>query len=370
MRYCTRCILPDTKPGIIFDDEGVCSACRSVEKKHKIDWDARGKKLMDLCDSIRGTNGHDYECIVPVSGGKDSCYQAYMMSQVYKLRTLCVIVTPHIQTIEGIDNLNALVENLGLDLVKINVRPGTMKKIRQLAFEKVGNPNYAEHRVVFSAVARAAVFYNVPLVVWGEDIGVEFGGHVDGASADEGSADELINNDLFRETSFTDLIGDAVTDEELFFYEHPPIEEIRRRKIRSIYLGFYHWWDGFKHMQVAQHYGFKGRADGPLSGNLLAYDNIDEKLCELHIWLKFLKFGFWRPTDQACYKIWNGYMQRDEAVEAVREKQYEFPGEALPEFLEFHQMKEADFFEHAESWRNHDIWHKVNGTWRLKHELA
>jgi N-acetyl sugar amidotransferase len=359
--------MPNTKPGIVFDAEGICSACRSVERKHHINWDERAARLKAICDDIRGRSGQDYECIVPVSGGKDSCYQVYMMSQVYKLRTLAIIVTPHIQTVEGIQNLNSLVTNLGVDLIKINVRHSTLRKIRRLAFYKIGNPNYAEHQVVFAGVARAALFYNAPLVVWGEDIGVEFGGAV---RSTDGSADDLINNDLFRESSFDDLMGGAIPNNELLFYRHPDIEDVRRRKIRSIYLGYFHWWDGFKHMQVAKRYGFTERRNGPLSGNLLAYDNIDEKLCEVHIWLKFLKFGFWRPTDQCCYKIWNGYMTREEAVEHVRRLQYEFPKEYFKEFLEFSEITEQEFWTVAERWRNLDIWHKVKGEWRLKVELS
>jgi len=370
MRYCNRCVLPDTKPGVVFDNEGICSACRSVELKHRIDWEDRAARLTKLCDSIRGSNGNGYECIVPVSGGKDSFYQAYMMSQVYKLRTLAVVVLPHLQTVEGIENLNALVTNLGVDLIKIAVRPSTLQKIRRLAFLKIGNPNYAEHRVVFSAVARAASFYNAPLVVWGEDIGVEFGGNVSSSSAQDGSAEELINNDLFREVGFDELLDGVVPDNQLFFYRHPEKEEFRRKRIRSIYLGFYHWWDGYKHYQVARQFGFQQRRLGPLSGNVLAYDNIDEKLCEVHIWLKFLKFGFWRPHDQCCYKIWNGYMSRQEAVQKVREVQYQFPGEYFREFLEYGQLTEQEFWECAERWRNQEIWHKQNGQWRLKHELA
>ena len=220
---------------------------------------------------------------------------------------------------------------------------------------------------MFAGVARAAIFYNIPLVVWGEDIGVEFGGN---STSLNGSADDLINNDLFRETGFEELIGDVVEDKELFFYQHPDIEEVRRRKIRSIYLGYFHWWDGTKHYEVAQKFGFHGRKAGPLSGNVLNYDNIDEKLCEVHIWLKFLKFGFWRPTDQCCYKIWNGYMTREEAVKLVNEKQYEFPKEYFKEFLEFGQITEAKFWQVAERWRNLDIWHQVDGNWRLKVPLV
>lgn len=370
MRYCKRCVLPDTKPGVVFDDECICSACRSVERKQKIDWEGRAAKLRKMCDEIRGSNGNGYECIVPVSGGKDSFYQAYMMSQVYKLRTLAVIVVPHLQTVEGIENLNTLVSSLGVDLIKISVRPSTLQKIRRIALLKVGNPNYAEHRVVFAAVARAAFFYNAPLVVWGEDIGVEFGGSVASSSADDGSAEELINNDLFREVGFGELLDGAVPDKDLFFYMNPEKGGIEQKHIRSIYLGYYHWWDGLKHYQVAKQFGFQERRLGPLSGNVLAFDNIDEKLCEIHLWFKFLKLGFWRPTDHCCYKIWNGYMTREEAVERVRAVQYQFPIEYFKEFLEYHQLSEKEFWECAERWRNHNLWHKINGQWRLKVDLA
>lgn len=369
MRFCKRCVMPDTKPGVVFDDECICSACRSVERKKQIDWAGRAERLRQFCDGIRGSNGNGYDCVVPVSGGKDSIYQVYMMSQVYKLRTLAVVVVPHLQTSEGIRNLNALVENLNVDLIKVAVRPSTLQKIRRAALLKIGNPNYAEHRVVFAAVARVALFYNAPLVVWGEDIAVEFGGNV-AQSASDGSAEDLIDNDLFREVSFDSLIDDVVDQNELFFYHHPDKQVMQQRRVRSIYLGYYHWWDGYKHYQIAKDFGFRGRELGPLSGNVLNYDNIDEKLCEIHIWFKFLKFGFWRPTDQCCYQIWNGRMTREEAVDLVRQHQYEFPGEYLPEFLEYHQISESQFWECAERWRNHDIWHRVDGQWRLKYEVS
>ena len=105
-----------------------------------------------------------------------------------------------------------------------------------------------------------------------------------------------------------------------------------------------------------------------MPGNVLSYDNIDEKLCEVHSWLKFLKFGFWRPTDHCCYKIWNGYLTRKEAVELVNSVQYEEPA-YLPEFLEYHQLSENEFKSVVERLRNKNIWHKRNGKWCLKYEL-
>lgn len=370
MRYCTRCVLPDTKPGIRFDSEGVCSACRYIEKKKDIDWSARAKQLEAMCDKIRGSNGNGYECIVPVSGGKDSVFQVYMMSQVYKLKTLAIVVVPHLQTTEGILNLNSMVNNLNVDLLKISVRPSTLQNIRKIALLKIGNPNFAEHHVVFSAVARAALFHRAPLVVWGEDIGTEFGGNVSKSSSEEGSAEDLISNDLFRENSFEALLGDAIPQNELFFYKHPAKELLKVRNIKSIYLGFFHWWDGAKNYEVAKKYGFTARKEGPLSGNIIDYDNIDEKLCEIHIWFKFLKLGFWRPTDQCCYQIWNGRMTRAEAVQLVNDKQYQFPIEYLQEFLDYHQMTLQEFRECEEKFRNPNIWVKNKDQWTLKYKLT
>ena len=368
MKFCKNCVLPNTKPGIIFDSEGVCSACRSVEKKYMIDWEERSENLHEICDKIRGSNGNGYDCLVPVSGGKDSTYQLYVMKEVYKLKVLAVIIVPHLQTIEGVENLNLAIDNLGIDLIKISVRPSTLQKIRKKAFFEIGNPNYAEHRVVFAAVARVALFYNTTLVVWGEDISVEFGGSTAG-SASNGSAEDLINNDLFRESNFYELIDGIINPNELFFYHHPEIEEINKRNIKSIYLGYFHWWDGYKHKSVSKNFGFKGRDFGPLSGNIINYDNIDEKLCEVHKWIQFLKFGFWRPHDEASYLIWNGYITREEGVIRVNAVQYEFPEEYLKEFLEYHQIKGKDFWPALERWRNKKIWHKVNDKWTLKYKL-
>ena len=370
MRYCKRCVLPDTKPGIIFDSKGVCSACRYVESKKNIDWDSRERKLEEICNEVRGSNGNGYDCVVPVSGGKDSMYQVYMLSQVHKLKVLVVTVMAHLQTPEGVNNLNSLITNLGVDSIKVNPRPSTLKKIRRISLIKIGNPNYAEHHIVFSAVARVAMFYNAPLVVWGEDIGTEFGGNVSKSSEEEGSAEDLINNDLFRESSFEELTSGHIKDNELFFWKHPDIELMKSKNIRSIYLSHFYSWSGIENYNIAKKFGFVGRKEGPLSGNIINYDNIDEKLCEVHIWLKFIKLGFWRPHDQCCYQIWNGHMSREDAVKIVREKQYQFPIEYFEDFLNYHQITKQEYYKIEDKWRNNKIWTKKNGKWKLKVEIS
>lgn len=368
MYYCVRCVMPSTKPGLKIDVDGVCSVCRYVESKSSIDWEARQKHLLNLCEEIKQRNIDGmYDCIVPVSGGKDSIFQVHVMKNIYKMRVLAVCVTPHLQTFEGISNLNSLHSNLDVDIIKINVKPTTLRNIRKKALIDLGNPNYAEHRVVFAAVARAAATYDVPLVVWGEDIAMEFGGNISEDTLVDGSAANILNNDLFRESSFEALVSDITEPQDLFFYY--PDANLNLQQTKSIYLGFYYPWDGRKNFEVAKNYGFMEKRGNALNGNILKYDNIDEKLCEIHIWFKFLKLGFWRPTDSACYLIWNKYMSRDQAIEIIKHKQYQFPDEYLPEFLHYHEMDIKTFNDIQEKWRNNEIWEQDKGQWRLRNEI-
>lgn len=368
MQYCSRCVMPNTKPGVLLDDQGICSACRSVEKKEAIDWEQRAEELAAICDRVRGSNGNGYDCVVPVSGGKDSHYQVYMMKVVHRMKVLTICVVPHLQTKEGIANLNNIVKAFGVDMIKVSLKPSVFKDIRRKAFLELGEPNWADHCSVFAGAARAAYMYRVPLVVWGEDIAVEFGGTT--SKERVASAEDLIKNDLIRKRTIEDFYQGAVGASTTVFYRHPEKEELKHRGFQSLYLGYYHNWDGKKHYEVARRYGFQPRARGPLTGNLLDYDNIDEKLCEINIWFKFLKFGFWRPTDQCCYQIWNGRMARPEAVRIVNELQYQFPGDYLDEFLEFNQVTKKEFEDTVERFRNRDIWEKKKGKWRLKVDLC
>ncbi len=368
MKYCNRCVMPDTKPGLFIDDTGVCSACRSIEKKKMIDWDARQKELETICKEIKSTNKSRYDCIVPVSGGKDSHYQTWIMKKVFGMNVLCVCLASHLPTAEGIHNLNNLVTAFDVDLIKVNLKPSTCQKLRRKAFVKQGEPNWAEHCAVFASVANMALVYEVPLILWGEDIAVEFGGRT--SSTRKADARDINENDLIKSKSIYEWLDEEILERDVFFYKYPSIVELEKLGVRSVYLSYYSNWDGKKHYEVARDYGFKGREAGPLSGNFINYDNIDEKLCEINIWMKYVKFGFWRPTDQCCYQIWNGRMKRKEAVEIVHQLQDQFPEEYFQDFLSYHSLTEGEFWDVVERFRNHNIWEKVGGQWKLKCPLV
>tara|TARA_Y100001958_G_C21248205_1_gene580593 strand:- start:447 stop:1529 length:1083 start_codon:yes stop_codon:yes gene_type:complete len=360
--------MPDTKPGVNLDERGICNACRSVEKKKKINWEKRYKKLEEIAQNIKKQDNPFYDCIVPVSGGKNSWFQAYMASEKLGLKTLCVVLAAHVPTTEGIHNLNTMVEDLNVDLVKVTLKPSVYKKIRKKNFLLQAEPNWAEHNCVFSSVLNVALLYDVPLVVWGEDIAFEFGGEQNEDST--ANAININENDLIGDKTVKDWLGDDINPRDIFFYEYPEHELLNRKNIKSIYLGHFIKWEGREQYEFVKRRGFVSRIEGPLSGNYIDYDNIDEKLCEINIWLKYIKFGFWRPTDQTCYDIWNEKLSREEAVKIVLRLQDEFPKEYFNDFLRFHELSKNDFWSTVEKFRNKDLWKKSDRDWILKDKIS
>tara|TARA_B100001057_G_scaffold26592_1_gene24395 strand:- start:17614 stop:18696 length:1083 start_codon:yes stop_codon:yes gene_type:complete len=359
--------MPDTKPGIELDKRGLCNACRSSEIKEQINWGKRKKQLDEIVKEIKKKNYPFYDCIVPVSGGKDSWYQAMILSEYYNLKVLCVTLAPHLPTSEGIENLNNMIKDLNIDHIKITIKPSVFREIRKKCFIRQGEPSWAEHCAMFSSVINVALIYEVPLVVWGEDISFEFGGIQNQES--KPSAIEIDQGDLIKGKKITDWLDDDISPRDVFFYTYPDHKKLKDAGINSIYLGHYLKWYGRENYDIVKKRGFKGREQGPLSGNYLDYDNIDEKLCEINIWMKYIKFGFWRSTDQTCYDIWNKRISREEAVKIVKELSDEFPEEYFEDFLRFHKLTNEEFWETVEKFRNKDVWKKQNNSWKLTQEL-
>lgn len=365
MEYCSNCVMPNTKPGIVLDERGFCNACRTKEVKATINWDKRFNELKQITQEIKQNDHPFYDCIVPVSGGKDSWFQAMMLSEVFGLKVLCVTLAAHLPTTEGIDNLNNMIKDLNVDHMKITIKPSVFKKIRQKCFLRQGEPNWAEHCAMFSSVINTALIYDVPLVVWGEDIAFEFGGLQ--RSESKPSAIAIDKSDLIKEKTIHDWLDDDISPRDIFFYKYPDYDKLKNAGIKSIYLGHFVKWYGRYNYDVVKERGFTGRRKGPLPGNFLDYDNIDEKLCEINIWFKYLKFGFWRSTDQCCYDIWNDKLSRDEAVDIVNRLSNELPLNDFQDFLRFHDITEKQFWNTVDKFRNKDIWELREGEWHMKY---
>ena len=258
-------------------------------------------------------------------------------------------------------------KDLNVDHIKVTIKPSVFRQIRRKCFVRQGEPNWAEHCAMFSSVVNTALIYEVPLVVWGEDIAFEFGGQQRSDSSP--TAIEIDKSDLTKEKTIFDWLDDDVSERDIFFYKYPDYEKLKSAGVKSIYLGHFLKWYGRQNYEFVKKRGFVGRKLGPLPGNYLDYDNIDEKLCEINIWFKYLKFGFWRPTDQTCYDIWNDKLDREDAVTIVKSLQDQKPFNDLEDFLLFHMLTMDEFNEVVERFRNKDIWSYESGEWQLNTTL-
>ena len=333
--------MPDTKPDLSFDAEGVCDACRSAALKNTIDWKAREAEFKELVEKFKNKDGSKYDCIIPVSGGKDSTYQAYLARQ-WGLNPLLVHFEPTVRTELGRKNLENI-RRFG-DVIELKKNPDVYKKMAVEGFRRVGDHEWPNHVGIFTFPVRLAVAYNIPLIIWGENSQLEYGG----------PAAARMKNTLDRRwlEEFGGLLGlrvddmagvEGITPQELVPYRYPSEEELKAAGITGVFLGYYFKWDARPQVELVRKHGFSVKEDGPVECTYLNYENLDEATYAVHDLLKFVKFGFSRATDHACLDIRNGRITREEGVKLVEQYDGKRPRKAIAEFLKYSGIPEAEF---------------------------
>jgi len=332
LTYCKRCVMPDTKPDIHLDNECICNACRSYEQRNEVDWSARQTELLKILEKYRRPEGSNWDCIVPVSGGKDSTYQVVRMLQL-GLNPLCVTSTTCDLSLLGRTNIENL-KHLGVDYVEMSPNPLIRAKLNSIGLKQVGDISWPEHVGIFTIPVRAAVQFNVPLLIWGENSQNEYGGP---AAA---SQNNVLNRRWLEEFGgllgmrVTDLIGmNGIEAKHLIPYTYPSDEELARVGVTGLFLGHYIPWDGLSNTLIAQANGFH-TYDKVVEGSMVSYENLDNHQTGIHDYFKFLKFGFGRATDLACMHIRRGRLTRQDGLNAVRRLDGTFPWEYLGKPLE------------------------------------
>lgn len=174
IQYCKRCCLPSTKPHLAFDEEGICNACRNYENRKNVDWDERKKELMAILDRYRSKDGSNWDCIIPVSGGKDSTYQVVTMLEL-GMNPLCVTATTCDLTDIGRRNIENI-KKMGVDYIEVTTNRIVRAKLNRIGLLEVGDISWPEHVSIFTVPVRMAVNFNIPLIIWGENSQNEYGG--------------------------------------------------------------------------------------------------------------------------------------------------------------------------------------------------
>ncbi|MFC1954045.1 N-acetyl sugar amidotransferase [Chloroflexota bacterium] len=346
--------MPDTRPDAALDENGICSACRGARLREQIDWAARKKELGTTLEKYRSKDGSNYDCIIPVSGGKDSTFQTYIIKRVFGLNPLCVTFAPCKSTELGKKNLRNMIESLEVDHIHFTPNPAVYRKLFKLGFEKVGDPCWPCHVGIFTYPVRVAVQYKVPLIIWAGD-------------------PEQSNGTLGKKWLYTrggllgkrpeDWVQEGLSLADLKPYIYPPDEEIDAVGVIGLFLGHYVKWDARAQVEiVTKECGFSVKEDGLVPGAFLNYENLDCGFVDIHDYLMYLKYGFGRATTQACINVQNGRMTRDEAFKLA--EKYDGKVERVKEFCDFIGITPERFWEIAESFRGKDAWMKdAEGKW-------
>lgn len=364
MRYCSRCILPDTRPALQIGPDGVCSACRAhTERRQSVDWPRREKEFKALVESVRRRTGRGYDCVIPVSGGKDSTWQVVVALQ-HGLNPLAVTWKPPARTEIGRQNLENLIR-LGVDHIDFQINPEVERKFLLKSLARLGSTAIPMHLALFSIPLSIAVRWEVPLVIWGENSADEYvgeGAQGRGAVLD---ASWIKRYGVTQGTTAKDWVSEELTEKELTPYFAPSPEELRALGVLAIFLGHYFRWDPATSLEVAKAHGFRVRQAGPKTG-YYPYADIDDDFISIHHFLKWYKFGFTRTFDNLSLEIRNGRVTREEALRILRERGDETPHEDIAGFCHFVGITVESFFEMVEPFRNREIWIPENGSWRLK----
>ena len=362
MRYCSRCILPDSRPGVAIGADGVCNGCKSVADKHdKVDWDARAADFSRLVSDVKAL-GRDYDCLIPVSGGKDSYWQVVKCLEAGLHPLAMTYIIPG-QTELGRRNLDNLI-HIGVDHIAVRVNPEVERRFILAAFRRTGTSGLPTHMAIYTMPLRIALRHDIPLVVYGENSAIEYGSRdrsLAGAHVDRRWLEQF---GVTHGTTATDWVGEDLSTRDLQPYYAPAEEQLAQAQLQAIFLGYYFFWDVEQSQRVATAHGFSNRPEGARVGTY-DYVNIDDDFITIHHHLKWYKFGITRSWDNLSLEIRNGRLTRAEAIERLRLLGDETPHRDIEHFAAYLGISVEEYFRICETFRNHDIWVQRYGRWEI-----
>jgi N-acetyl sugar amidotransferase len=360
IKYCKICFLPSTKPDLYFDNDGECAACIAFGARKEVDWSHREREFYEIIARIRSTSESKWDCIVPVSGGKDSTAQVLKVLEL-GLNPLCVTSTTCDLSEIGRKNIENI-KQLGVDYMEFSPNPRVRAILNRIGLEQVGDISWPEHVGIFTIPVRAAVQFRVPLIIWGENSQNEYGGP---ASASKNS---ILNRRWLEE--FGGLLGLRVSDiaenygiseSNLVPYTYPSDEELKVVGVTGLFLGYYFPWDGFTNYLLSQAHGFSSYGK-VIEGSIVDYENLDNYQTGIHDYFKFLKYGFGRATDLVSISLRRGRITRNQGLELIKLHDGKYPwsylGKPLSQILQKIDMTVAEFDEICDRFTNKELFMK------------
>ena len=369
MKYCKKCLMPNTRPGLKFDENNICYACIHYEKQKKTDWTKRWHELELLCDKHRGCNGNYYDCIIAVSGGKDSHFQVYYMKEVLKMNPLLVSVGNLDWTETGRKNLNNISETFGCDILMLHPNRKIAKKMLRKAFERIGSPSWYLDYLIYAYPYRMAIKMGIKLLVYGEDVNYTYGGKHDKETS---SALLQSQNDVVKPLWKEWFEDGEISEKDLASITQPTVEDCQKFGLEPIYLSYFIPWNSYHNYEVAKRWGFQHLGhEYEREGFIENYDQIDAIGYLLNIHMKYLKFGHAYPTDIASRWIRYGMKTREEMIPFVEKQDPQLDQGVVDKFCEFVGMSPRNFWKTMDKWYNRDLFEQDrDGVWHQKFKVG
>lgn len=367
MKYCKRCVYPEVAVNLYIDEEGICSSCRTFEKFEKLTsefWEQRKKRFEDIIADYCKNNKSDYDCIIPVSGGKDSYYQTHKIVTEYGLKPLLVTYHGNNYLPEGDYNRDRMRHVFNADHLVFGPSVEVLKKLNRLCFRKMGDMNWHAHCGIFTYPIREAVRFNIPLLIWGETAW-DISGMFEPDDFVEFSARVRHEHGL-RGFEWYNMLEatENLKEKDLLWAKYPSDEEILKVGVRGLYIGNFFKWDPNWHTKMVQEkYGWKP-AEESFERTYRSFSNLDDRYENgIHDLMKYIKFGYGRASDHASKDIRTGYMSREQGIEMVRKYDHVVSRD-LYYWLKYVDMTEEEFWKIANSFRDPRVWRKdENGNW-------
>ena len=350
------CLLPSSKPDLYFNKNGVCSACTAFLERPQIDWEKRKADFVQIVEKFRKHDGN-WDCVVAVSGGKDSTYQVIKMLEL-GMNPLCVTATTCDESELGRRNIENLKE-LGVDHIQLSPNPLVRRKLNRIGLLEVGDISWPEHSGIFTIPFKVAARYEIGLIVYGENSQNEYGGPDSAAKStvlDRRWLEEFGGLLGLRVSDLADVYG--ISKRDLIPYTYPTKDELLKSNVTAVFLGQFFAWDGLSNFKVSAEHGFKPFSQD-VEGSFGNYENLDNHQTGIHDYFKFLKFGFGRATDIVSMHIRRGRMSRSEAIAIVNERDGKFPlsylGKPLNQILSPLEISLDEFVEVCDKFTNREI---------------
>lgn len=364
MKYCQKCIMPTTRPGLVLDDFGICGACNWHDSKIKIDWDQRKSELIQIANKFKKINTTSWDCVLGVSGGKDSTWQAMYIRDELGLTPLLVQYACSDGTNLGRENLENLV-NLGFELITVQPSPLISRKLSKHSFYKYGNIQKYAEMALFPTPFRTAMQYEIPLVFFGENPALE-AGDKNATLRDPWDATSIQFNNTLGGHSYKIWLDENITEKDLILYQFPNAEEFSKWGGKGIFMGYYINWDGVFNAKFAIEHGLKTINDQyknigiPYLHNSLDSNNNGV----VNALLKFIKLGFGNTTEFLCYDIRNKRISREEAALIVKELDGKCHDKYIQSYCDWIDITVDEFWKVANSFRG-NMWNPKGSDWKL-----